>query len=38
MVKPGIAVLQVSARAGAGLDQWYAWLRREAAAARGLEA
>jgi hydrogenase nickel incorporation protein HypB len=37
-VKPGIAVLQVSARTGAGLEEWYAWLKREAAAARGLDA
>jgi hypothetical protein len=31
---PGIAALRVSARTGAGLDNWYAWLRREASAAR----
>jgi hydrogenase nickel incorporation protein HypB len=33
-VNPGITALQVSARTGDGLDQWYAWLRREAAAVR----
>jgi hypothetical protein len=31
---PGIAALRVSARTGAGLDDWYAWLRQEASAAR----
>ena len=33
-VNPDITVLRVSARTGEGLDGWYAWLRREAAAAR----
>lgn len=33
-VNPAISVLQLSARSGDGLDNWYAWLRREAADAR----
>ena len=33
-VNPQIAVLRLSARTGEGLDQWYGWLRREAARAR----
>ncbi len=33
-VNPDITVLRVSARTGEGLDGWYVWLRREAAAAR----
>jgi hydrogenase nickel incorporation protein HypB len=33
-VNPGVALLHVSARTGEGLDTWYEWLRREAAAAR----
>jgi hydrogenase nickel incorporation protein HypB len=33
-VNPGVALLQLSARTGEGLDAWYEWLRREAAAAR----
>jgi hydrogenase nickel incorporation protein HypB len=33
-VNPGIVVLRLSARSGEGLEAWYAWLRREAAAAR----
>ncbi len=31
-VNPAIATLKLSARTGEGLDEWYAWLRREAAA------
>ena len=27
-VNPAIAVLQVSAQTGAGMDAWYAWLRQ----------
>jgi len=33
-VNPDIEVIQVSARSGAGLDAWYAWIRAEAASAR----
>jgi hydrogenase nickel incorporation protein HypB len=33
-VNPDIAVLQVSARTGEGLDGWYGWLRQQRAAAR----
>jgi hydrogenase nickel incorporation protein HypB len=33
-VNPDIEVVRLSARTGEGLDGWYAWLRREAAAAR----
>jgi hydrogenase nickel incorporation protein HypB len=33
-VNPGITVIQLSARTGEGLEAWYGWLRREAAAAR----
>jgi len=33
-VNPDIAVLQVSARSGEGLDSWYGWLRDQRAAAR----
>jgi len=33
-VNPDIAVLQVSARTGEGLDAWYGWLREQRAAAR----
>lgn len=33
-VNPGIAALTLSARSGEGLEAWYAWLRREAVAAR----
>jgi hydrogenase nickel incorporation protein HypB len=33
-VNPEIAVLQLSARTGEGLDAWYGWLRCEAAAAK----
>jgi hydrogenase nickel incorporation protein HypB len=33
-VKPGIAVLQVSAATGAGMDAWLAWLERGLARAR----
>jgi len=33
-VNPDIAVLQVSARSGEGLDSWYGWLREQRAAAR----
>jgi hydrogenase nickel incorporation protein HypB len=29
-VNPDIEVLEVSARTGAGLDQWYGWIRRQA--------
>jgi hydrogenase nickel incorporation protein HypB len=31
-VNPAITALELSARTGEGLDGWYAWLRREAAA------
>ena len=31
-VNPAITALELSARTGEGLDAWYAWLRREAAA------
>jgi hydrogenase nickel incorporation protein HypB len=34
-VNPAITALELSARTGEGLDGWYAWLRREAAAVRG---
>ena len=34
-VNPAITALELSARSGEGLDGWYAWLRREAAAVRG---
>ena len=30
-VNPGIEVIEVSAETGEGMDQWYAWLRRERA-------
>lgn len=33
-VNPDIMVLQVSARSGEGMAEWYGWLRAEAAAAR----
>jgi hydrogenase nickel incorporation protein HypB len=33
-VNPDITTFQLSARTGEGLEAWYAWLRREAAAAR----
>jgi len=33
-VNPDIAVLQVSARTGEGLQAWYGWLREQRAAAR----
>jgi hydrogenase nickel incorporation protein HypB len=33
-VNPDIAVLQVSARTGEGLEAWYSWLREQRAAAR----
>ena len=33
-VNPAIAALELSARTGEGLEGWYAWLRREAAAVR----
>jgi len=33
-VNPDIAVLQVSARTGEGLDGWYGWLREQRTAAR----
>jgi hydrogenase nickel incorporation protein HypB len=33
-VNPNIAVLQVSARTGEGLEAWYDWLREQRAAAR----
>jgi hydrogenase nickel incorporation protein HypB len=33
-VNPKITVLRLSARTGEGLEAWYRWLRREAAAAR----
>jgi len=33
-VNPAITALELSARTGEGLDGWYAWLRREAAAVR----
>lgn len=33
-VNPSILVLQVSARTGEGMEQWYDWLRQEFAAAR----
>lgn len=32
-VNPGLAVLQLSARTGEGMDGWYAWLRGHGAAA-----
>jgi hydrogenase nickel incorporation protein HypB len=28
-INPDIEVLEVSAKSGAGLDQWYAWIRRQ---------
>jgi hydrogenase nickel incorporation protein HypB len=28
-VNPDIEVLEVSAKSGAGLDQWYVWIRRQ---------
>jgi hydrogenase nickel incorporation protein HypB len=31
-VNPSITALELSARTGEGIDGWYAWLRREAAA------
>ena len=34
-VNPAITALELSARTGEGLDGWYTWLRREAAAVRG---
>jgi hydrogenase nickel incorporation protein HypB len=34
-VNPGIEVLQVSAETGEGMPAWYAWLRDQAAEARG---
>ena len=34
-INPEIATLKLSARTGEGLDAWYAWLRREAAAVAG---
>ena len=33
-VNPAITTLQLSARTGEGLEGWYAWLRREAAAVK----
>lgn len=33
-VNPNIKALKLSARTGEGLDEWYGWLRREAAAVR----
>ena len=33
-VNPNITALRLSARTGEGLEAWYGWLRREAAAAR----
>jgi hydrogenase nickel incorporation protein HypB len=33
-VKPGVAVLKVSARTGEGLEAWHGWLRRELASVR----
>jgi hydrogenase nickel incorporation protein HypB len=33
-VNPGITILRLSARTGEGLDAWYDWLRREAAAVK----
>jgi len=33
-VNPGITALRLSAKTGEGLEAWYRWLRREAAAAR----
>jgi hydrogenase nickel incorporation protein HypB len=33
-VNPKITIFRVSARTGEGLENWYGWLRREAAAAR----
>ena len=33
-VNPDIEILQLSARTGEGLDDWYRWLRREAASVR----
>ena len=33
-VNPDIVVLRVSARTGAGMAEWYQWLRTEAVAAR----
>lgn len=35
-VNPDIDVLQVSAKTGEGLDQWYDWIRREAQHARDM--
>ena len=34
MVNPDIEILQLSAKTGAGLDGWYAWIRTQARAAR----
>ncbi len=33
-VNPDIAIFRLSAKTGEGLDAWYAWLRREASAAK----
>jgi hydrogenase nickel incorporation protein HypB len=34
LVNPAAVVLQVSARTGAGIEEWYDWLRRQFGAAR----
>ncbi len=34
-LNPGLATMEVSAKTGAGLDAWYAWIERRLAAARG---
>ena len=36
-VNPEIVVFSLSARTGEGMDKWYDWLKREAAAIAGLE-
>ena len=33
-VNPAIEVIEVSAKSGAGMDEWYAWLNRELASAK----
>lgn len=35
-VNPDIEILNVSAKSGEGLDQWYAWIRQEALRARDM--
>ncbi len=36
LVNPGIEIIQLSARSGAGLDKWYGWIRRQAASPAAL--